>query len=342
MYKQGSKKLNWLKVLIIAAVIFLQLWVLIGQGNNKTYYDIDETSSYTLANNKDGMIWYDNFGWIHAGTFQKFGVTEGLNLGIVWENQEMDCHPPLFYAPMHIISAALPTRLSPWIGVLPNVLYQLVTMAAIGYAIYLITKRYYLAMCGVVLFAFNPSVIAYAGYVRMYAMANIWTALFACTVVKLFYDQNDYNSLKLKGQRYKLWICLGLFTALGGLTHYYFYFAAFFISCIIGIYWLFTKRWGILVKYCLTVLGGIGIAVAVFPAVISHLLANSHSAHALRNLTGSDWTERLESFWSFSPFGDSLTAIVVTTAVLLLIQMGAEIYNKKFEIKNLSLKQDSL
>lgn len=339
MLKSNSKKLGLLKILIVVAVVLLQLWVMAGQVNNKTYYDIDEVSSFTLANNKDGMIWYDNYGWIHAGTFQKFGVTtQRFDLGTVWENQKNDCHPPLFYTPMHLLSSTFIGRLSPWVALLPNVLYQLITLAAIGYIIYVITKRYYAAMCGVVLFAFNPSVLTYANYVRMYSMANMWTTLFAAVVIKLFYEQDKYDDFKIKGTKYKLWICLWAVTALGGLTHYYFYIAAFFISCFIGLYWLIKKKWGILAKYCVLVPMGILTAIAIFPAVITHLTSSVHTENALKGLAGGEWAGRINSFWGFSPFGGFLTKVLVCTIIFLAIQAGTEVYKKKTTGKRISIE----
>ncbi|MEG0090455.1 MAG: hypothetical protein RSA20_01425, partial [Oscillospiraceae bacterium] len=135
---------QWLKIFLVIFFVLLQLLIITYNGNNKTYYDIDETSSYTLANNPGGMIWYNDYGWIHAGTFQRFGVTERrFSLPMVWENQFYDCHPPLYYTSMHLISSAFPGRLTPWIGVFPNVVCHFITLGAIGYILYLILGQFY-------------------------------------------------------------------------------------------------------------------------------------------------------------------------------------------------------
>ncbi|NLC96543.1 MAG: glycosyltransferase family 39 protein [Erysipelotrichaceae bacterium] len=286
---------------------------------------IDDMLSFSLSNTPGGWVSYDNFGWVDTTQFSRFAVLENkFDFTNVWANQAADCHPPLFYLIIHIISSFFSPNLSYWYGYIPNIIYYLLTSIMIYKLSYKITKSYDSSFLIMFLYIINPVVLYYVAFIRMYTLVNLFAIIFAYIAIDFF----DIEKITKK-----TYISLSIVTTLGCLTHYYSYVIYFFICLVIGLFLLFKKHYKQLIYFCVSVLSGIIIALLIFPAAINHWLNNQHSVNAITNLQESGNTlNRYISYLNTNPLNYLILIIVLLIIVFSVI-------NKH---KNLSISQYTL
>ena len=94
----------------------------------------DEVLTYGLANAPEGWITLTN-GEIYSPARKAWMdyVTVGENrfdYAVVWRNQAMDVHPPLYYALIHTICSFFPGKFSLWFAGAVNLIFAVLTLWA--------------------------------------------------------------------------------------------------------------------------------------------------------------------------------------------------------------------
>lgn len=268
---ENSKVCN----IILAVIVVLQIMVVSYYFIfEKEGYHSDEVWSYGLANSfyepfiyGDTLSqdvskchkWVDGSDFLHYLTVQK---GEQFRYDSVWYNQSIDMHPPLYFTLLHTISSLFPDTFSKWFGYVINIaamavgqvfLYKLGKTASKS-------KVFGLLLC--VMWGFSCGFINLNVFVRMYSLVTMFGILYLYYHCRLYYGEGTVKSNLIK---------IGIFAFLGALTHHYFLVAAFGIAACYCFYYLFKKQFKMMLAYALTMLGSIGLSIAVFPATIHHL-----------------------------------------------------------------------
>ncbi|MCF0114521.1 MAG: hypothetical protein HUJ56_04150 [Erysipelotrichaceae bacterium] len=270
---------------------------------------IDDLLSISLSNTQGGWVGHEMLGYIDPNEFNLFAANVPFDYKNVWSNQINDCHPILYYSVVHTLWSIFSGKMDLWLGYLPNIVF----FAINGCLIYYLSKKLKLSkglsFATIAVYLLNPVILDHVAFIRMYTMTSMWSLLFAAVLSDFFTD----NVSK------KTYIGLFLVTICGGLTHYYCYIAFFFMSAFTCFYFMFKRLWKRFLVYAGSVFAGIGVALCIFPATITHLLSNEHSANAVNNLGGSDTFNRYLTQLKESPFGYGLLAVLVVIIVLVMI-----------------------
>lgn len=318
-----EKKSNRIILLIILLIFALGL-ALITCRYHADKFLIDDLLSFSLSNTPGGWASHDNFGWTDSQVFNRFGVIDNpFDFKNVWSNQAGDCHPPLFYLIIHIVSSIFSSNLTPWHGYLPNIFYFLITSIMIYKFSYKITKDYLISFLIMFIYIVNPVVLNYVSFIRMYPLVNLLAISFAYNAVD-FFDIDKVNN--------KTYISLSIITLLGCLTHYYSYIIYFFICLVIGLFLLYKKHYKELFLFCISVLLGIILALIIFPSAINHWFNHNHSINAITNLqSNANTLDRYIDYLKQSPFK-------IYTLIILLIIIILKFKNKnKFTLTQYTL-----
>lgn len=252
----------------------------------KTGYGSDEIWSYGLSNSyykpfihasdHDITESYIN-GWFTGEDFSEYvTVQDGqqFSYGSVWYNQSKDVHPPLFYAVMHTICSFFPDTFSLWYGYSINVVTFIITQILIFKIAKKVSKSTVTAFATIILWGFSLGANSLYIYIRMYTMSVMFM------VILLYINTLIYEAGKFSK---KYVIPLVVVTMLGGLTHYYFYISACVLSVLFCIWFIAKKQFKNLFAYGFSMLGGVALAIAVFPSAIGHMLGGKD----LINMPGS-------------------------------------------------------
>lgn len=165
-------------------------------------------------------------------------------------------------------------------------------------------------------FVLLTGILLAVAYFRMYMMAMLWVTLLSYLFVK---QVDEKQNVKFYGFIY-------LVTVAGALTHYYVIVYAFLISCVYGIYLLWSKRIKETLLFCVTMAFAAGTSIAVFPAMIQHMFFGYRGTEAIDNLivgrTGGYW-EALKTFFSLinqQIFGNMLGYILIGLVILAVLR----------------------
>lgn len=281
---QKLRDFKFLPIIILSIIIVVQIGNICNIFvNEKKLYHCDEIYSYGLANGfyqpfiESENVYSDDFQYVNkwfSGEVYKNYITvqEGqrFRYDSVWYNQSQDRHPPLFYTVLHTICSFFPDTFSFWFGFIPNLIYFAVTQIFLYKLARNILKSRYLALLFCLFWGFTSAAVNNTLFIRMYCMLTMWTVI-------LMYLHSKMYVTKEKDLLKQL-IPIIIVTALGGLTQYLFYIVAFIIAVCFCLRYLFQKRFKIFFAYGFSMLGGVLIAFAVFPASIGHMFSEGDNA----------------------------------------------------------------
>ena len=285
-----GKKNLW--IIILLSVLLMQVVMLVIAGQKKQGYFVDELWGYGLANSYYHPHVYSddafNGEYLSPEYFKNYlevSEEDAFKYGSVFYNQSQDAHPPLFYCVLHTISSIFSNTFSKWYGIIPNIIYFLITAICIYVVAKKIIGNYYIAIIPVVLWGFSTQTVSYTILIRMYMMFAMFVMLNAVIHSSYLQDNNDWT-----GKRYAL---LMLVNIGGFLTQYYYYIFAFFLSLFTVGVMLFRKQWKQFITYSAVMLASVAMAIFIFPGIINTFLTN-RGAEAVNNLlSDKSW---LESF----------------------------------------------
>ncbi len=278
------KKERWLAYGILLFVIglgILRMCVLfVGE---KKLYHCDELYSYGLSNSfyrpfveSDDVYAKNNdyIGeWYPASLHRDYlTVREGqqFRYDSVWYNQSCDRHPPLYYAVLHTLCSFYPGSFLFVTGFVLNLVIFAVTQFFLFLLVRKLTGSWYASLLAVGLWSVTSAAADITLFVRMYDMLTMWTVIF-------FWYHSRLTEVSHKLKIRKL-IPLTIITALGALTQHLFLFPAFVTAVCFCVYYAVNKRGPDLLKYGCSVLSGVLLSFAAFPAGVRQLFSEGENA----------------------------------------------------------------
>lgn len=300
------KKRNW--YLILGMLLLVQLIAIFYFGSKKAGFHYDEYYSYYSSNVSIGLVPTDREWKPGSEITDEFRVLPGqrFQYGTVTRMQTYDVHPPFYYLLLHTVCSLFPGRFSKWSGIGLNIVLfvlswsvlakltrRIVTGALRSAAApggkaqtcvtaadvpERITRVMIFGVC--LLYGFNPAVYSGVMLVRMYMLLALWILLVTWLHVK---------SLQERKRGFSFYLPLMAVVYLGFLTHYYFAVYLFFLAAAMELYLLLEraelKSWGQKWKDCLiyaaAVIGAMVLAVASYPACLSHIFRGYRGTEAM-------------------------------------------------------------
>lgn len=269
--KEKKSNIGLVMLIIIHVIVLLVLFMFV-----KTEYHSDELWSYGIANSSvAGAIFEDNdknainLGeWLSGEVFHEYLTVqkdECFDFSATYENVKNDLHPPLTFFLTHLISSFFPDVFSFWFFIPFNILAMVLCDIYLYRTLKLYEVSEPISLVGCVLFAFCVGGINMAAYLRMYTLLTAFGMMIVYYSLKCLKDITINKNMVLK---------LLAINILGGLTCYEYYVFAFLVAFIICILFLLKKNFAVLLKYGFSMLGGVAIALALFPDAISDMLGN--------------------------------------------------------------------
>lgn len=277
MIKNCFRKKEYISFLLI---LFLQVLIMIGYGNLKKGYFVDELWSYGLANSYYDPHVYSNGkldNWVYGEYFKNYlEVLEGqqFKFDSVIYNQKNDVHPPLFYMVLHMVCSFFPNSFSKWYGIIPNIFYFCICMFFLYRLGELLFDNSYRALIPVIAYGLCPGAISNVIYIRMYVLLTVW-------VLYAFYIHSKW--IKTDCMNVKSMINLMIISYFGFMSHYYYFVFAFFISAFYVIYMLKTKEVRKTIQYSLVMVGSLVLVLITYPTAYKELFLSNRGQEAIGN-----------------------------------------------------------
>lgn len=199
-------------------VIFENNWISLIKDINGAKAKVNEIES------KQKPIWKTKE---DAKDYVTVDIKDVLRFDMVYFNQAMDVHPPLFYMLVHLVSIF-------FFGVFSKYIIFIINVSIFGVILYFLKKIFdYLEIKNFWLWAlvFGVSLgsTTLVIFQRMYALMSMFMVIYTYFAIKII--NNDFEFDK-SNRRKLLWTIV-----LGGLSHYYFlvylFFSFIFIQCLL-------------------------------------------------------------------------------------------------------------
>jgi len=259
-----------LAVIIAVSLVISTVYMFAKQGFHE-----DELLTYNLANsskqlNVDG-------GWNSPEDFNEYlavSPDDRFDYAQVYENQIIDAsHPPLYYALVHTVCSFFPGVFSKWLAYSINVL----AMAGILIMLYKIGRKItgnnLYALIGVGAYALSIACITTTIYLRMYATLTFWVLAFVYMSIRLYEKKNTVGI--------KDCILLAVTVLCGVLTQYYFILFAGLTGLVFLVLKIKEKCGKDLIKYIIAAVVGAGLALCIYPYIISNVLGGNRGLSSL-------------------------------------------------------------
>ena len=207
-----------------------------------------------------------------AKDYVTIGLKDVLRFDMVYFNQAMDVHPPLFYMLVHLVSIFFLGNFSKYIIFIINVLIFGVILYFLKKIFdYLGIKNFWLL---VLVFGVSLGSTTLVIFQKMYALMSMFMVIYTYFAIKII--NNDFEFDK-KNCRKLLWTIV-----LGGLSHYYFLvyilFSFIFIQCLL----LYKKSENSKKYFKVHFLSGI-IFCLLFPPAIFHIFFSYRGVGSFAN-----------------------------------------------------------
>lgn len=313
-----NKKVDMSIILLYLCLIVLAMGVI----GFKADFHTDEYLSYALSNHigtftmevVDGETYepavapfLENYAADHENRF---------NYSNVWDNQEMDVHPPLYYALLHTICSFFPSTFSKWYAGIINIIFVILTFRVYRGMLKLYNKNEAIDKVASVIFVFSGGVLSGVSFLRMYVMAM---CLITC-VAYLFSKIIVLNENNLKNYVYMFILAVGC-----ALTHYYCVLYLMASCLVLGIWMLYGHKYKQLIGFVFTMCGSAGVSLAVFPAMWEHIFSGYRGTESWDNLkifSLKDLENRVKTFFQMldlQEFGGILVYLIVGGVILLFL-----------------------
>lgn len=207
-----------------------------------------------------------------AKDYVTIGLKDVLRFDMVYFNQAMDVHPPLFYMLVHLVSIFFLGNFSKYIIFIINVLIFGVILYFLKKIFdYLGIKNFWLL---VLVFGVSLGSTTLVIFQRMYALMSMFMVIYTYFAIKII--NNDFEFDK-KNCRKLLWTIV-----LGGLSHYYFLvyilFSFIFIQCLL----IYKKSENSKKYFKVNFLSGI-VFCLLFPPAIFHIFFSYRGVGSFAN-----------------------------------------------------------
>ena len=258
----------------LALIIILSLGISFGFEFSKQGFHEDELLTYNLANSSKKL---NTSGWNTPEDMLEYLVpTESnrFNYAQVYQNQIIDAsHPPFYYALVHTVCSFFPNLFSKWLAFSINVIAMAVSLVLLYKIARRVCGNYLYALVAAGGYALSIACFTTTIYLRMYATLTCFVLAFLCLTL-WYYD---------KGKEAKLVHALPFLpvVTLGVLTQYYFILFAGLTGLCFLIFKLREKQIKQLIFYVAFCLVGAGLALAIYPYIISNVLGGNRGLGSL-------------------------------------------------------------
>ncbi len=281
------KKKNFFLPCMLGLLI-LQLCAVFWICGQKQGFHYDEYYSYYSSNVTYALVPTD-MEWMDTAEIRSefMVLPDGeAGYGMVKLMQSLDVHPPLYYYVLHTVCLLSKGVFSKWQGLSINIAFFVLAWLTLAVMTKEITgndRKKIFAVCA--LFGFSPAIFSGITFIRMYMMLT-----FVCLLILYVHIHAIINENRsIKG--FYLPVCLLSF--LGFHIHYYFAVFLFFLAAATTLY-LFshkeTRKESFV--YVGSVVMGLGISVALYPACLGHIFR------------GYRGTEAQDAFFDFGNIDD--------------------------------------
>ena len=290
---------KWIFPVICVVLVVLQLAVCIYYGSLRKYLFCDEVFSYGLANceefsfidPKENQIPIDH--WVSGdfyANYLKYNNDVGFSFRAAFENQKNDVHPPLYYCLLHLVCYFFNDYVY---GPVPGIVLNLILLVIMDLLFFYVASYLFQSkekgLLAAALWGLASCGISNVMLVRMYLLQTL--------EIMLFIAFHVYVLKHKRKMTVPYFIALACIVALGGLTHYYFYFFVAAFGGLVCLYFLFQKQIRRMFAYGFGLVGGLLMALLVFPATLGHIFGY-RGAYATSSL-GSFSTEKLVKYLEF-------------------------------------------
>lgn len=269
--KISSKTSRIILVFIIVLSLTLSTLFMV----NKQGFHEDELLTYNLANSSKQLS--TNGEWNTPEDFNQYlSVSENdrFDYAQVYQNQIIDAsHPPFYYALVHTVCSLFPGVFSKWLA------YSINVIAMVGVLILLykigqrVTNNNLYALIGVGAYALSIACITTTIYLRMYSTLTFFVLWFLYMSLKMYDKKNTVNI--------KDCVLLTLIVIFGVITQYYFILFAALVGLTFLIFKIKEKCFKDLIKYIASAIIGAGIALCIYPYIISNVLGGNRGFGSL-------------------------------------------------------------
>jgi len=279
---------------LLYCIISIQVVIILYYCNRKSGFFIDELWTYNLSNsfyfpllhNIGDLLnkWLPQSFWIESLTASPDHTFE---YGSVIYNQTKDVHPPLYYFVIHTICSFFPGVLSKWHGIMPNVIFFIITQILIYKIASFFFKDSHYTLLPCIIYGFCVGCINSVLFIRMYSML---------TLISIYCMYINLNIIYKEKQTYKDMLFIFISYLIGILTHYYFIIFSFFMSFFVLLIFIIKKNIRHAIIYSIAPIMSVLCSLLVWPSLISHIFYDYRGEEAFKNAATSSIIDRFFSF----------------------------------------------
>lgn len=305
----------------------------------------DEVFSYISATSTGGfkkICYLEDQTWYDTDYFQNAVTADGeerFNIKMVFENQKMDTHPPLYYLFLNLICSVFKGQYSRWFGIGLNLFLMLIMGIGLYLLICYFIQNRHIALLTSTIFCCSRLAVSMTLFIRMYVLSMVlvvFTSLFHLKLYDRMMTDTEYP-FKKHLKEHSLLFAL---TLAGALTHYYFLVYQCLISALFAAALLYRKKYQCFRCY-LVVMAGCAITyIALYPTAIYHILFKYRGRDAVHKFLKESSLFK-EAYIMFSSFDDYLFKGCLLIILLLLLTVTA-IFLYKRKIKSQPLARLAL
>lgn len=329
---ESTLKKNLFFGFLAVAFNVLILFMCIFTGRQSYGMEGDEVFSFISSTSQGGfkeVCFLDDQTWYEGSYFYNSLTAEGserFNIPMVFENQAMDTHPPLFYVFLNIVCSFFPGQFSKWFGVGLNIFFLLFVEVGCFLLLNYYIKNKYASLVLSVIFCCSGLSIEMVLFIRMYVL------LMACFLFQswyhlLFYDWSVKGLLFKKD--WKKYILLGILTILGALTHYYFLTYQLIISAFFVLLLWRKHQVRQCIDYIITMIVSAILYCCLYPASLNHIFFKYRGRDAVHKFlkTSSLFGDVFDMFNIFNK-GLFKGSLLILLGIMLIASFLLVIRNK--------------
>ncbi len=272
MKKTLTKNLPfWILVILFNIVIVFMCILTARQSYGMEGDEVFSFISSTAQGGIKGICFVDDQTWYDGSYNYNALVAEGserFNIPMVFENQAMDTHPPLFYVFLNFVCSFFPGQFSRWFGIGLNIFFLFFVEAGCFLLLQYFLKNKYASFILSAIFCCSCLSVKMVLFIRMYVL------LMACFLFQSWYHLLFYNwsvdGISLK-KDWKKYILLGILTIIGALTHYYFLIYQALISALFILALWKKHHVSQCIDYIITMAVSAVLYCCLYPAALNHI-----------------------------------------------------------------------
>jgi len=334
-----KRRLNFILILICIQAII----TVVHFGLKKECNFLDENFLYMYIGGRADRVDHEDSNYFVSGQYYHdyMSITENkrFNFANTYNNVKYgNVHPPLYYYLVNFYNSLFFVNSnSPWSCISLNIILYVFIIIFFYKFVSNLLKNNVSAGVVTILFTCSIGIINVVLYMRMYILCMLFV------VLNLYLHQELLKIIRsnsLKKEKYYL-ILIALCTFLGFMSHYYYLILSFFLSLLLCIYMLFTKKIKNMIHYCIAMFSGLIMGIIVHPNFFSNITAGPRGPEAFKYLFNSNFVERLNSILTdvrFDFFYDSwhnhfyIKVFLFIFVIMILYNLIRKLFNHEYHL----------